>query len=549
MSDIVLISPPGTTAERLYSMCEVGGLSAVLKNEGYSVSVIDCAYYGSNINQIAALIWREKPLLIGIVFQWEHQPFWDWTKQLIKDLNKNKSQSHITAIGRGATVCYSGILNRYELFHSIIRGESEKTVIELFEKVMNKSDLFSQKGIAYKKNGQIVDNEPQVPIFNLDTLPLADRDYLRDRRFYPVAPMYTSRYCYGECNFCVNKINRNATPCKEYRARSAQLVSDEMKMINEKYGVKTFCFVDNNFFVDGERGKDRAVEIAEQLLKRNVNVRFHIESRVNDVEIELFSLLKRSGLRKVFLGIESGCQNVLDRYQKETTVAMNKKAIEILKRLKINWEPGFIMFDPLTTMSELKDNYHFIKETELHRCKSSTENKLFHPLTIYPGSSIIQQFPKEAIIDKSDENGAISYKILDDKVRVAMNGLMQYKQHISRISFTYMHFNQKLQNDYNVRMEGNKKEDGQFIKFQKQFVKWQDGLASLDMEVLGKVIDYLEQSDGMSNELVESIRKLVMNSMEEYHFTYFRKNCKEQIEELEKISMSLSYSLKTDINK
>ena len=55
-------------------MSEVGGLSATSKQNGFKVHVIDGIYFGNRFSDIVKILVVQHPLLIGLIFQWEHQP-------------------------------------------------------------------------------------------------------------------------------------------------------------------------------------------------------------------------------------------------------------------------------------------------------------------------------------------------------------------------------------------------------------------------------------------------------------------------------------------
>ena len=182
MSDIILISPPGSTAERLYSMSEAGQLYAVFQQNGYDVKLFDGIRYGLNADYLAHSIEQERPKLVCLVLQWEHQPFQHWIAQLLTAIQEIKLNTHITAVGRGSTLCYRPILERYPVINSIIRGETEKTAVELMIKICHSQSWHSQKGIAFKNEESISINPAQEPLLDLDRLPFAYRDYLKDYR-------------------------------------------------------------------------------------------------------------------------------------------------------------------------------------------------------------------------------------------------------------------------------------------------------------------------------------------------------------------------------
>ncbi len=132
---------------------------------------------------------------------------------------------------------------------------------------------------------------------------------------------------------------------------------DELEMLIKEYQVENVVFCDGNFTIS----RERAARIAEEIIRRKLKIRYAIESRVTEVEEDLFKLLKESGLKRVLLGIESGSQTMLDRFNKGTTVEENIKALEILSKLDIYVSPGFIMLDDRTTLEELQENISFVR--------------------------------------------------------------------------------------------------------------------------------------------------------------------------------------------
>jgi radical SAM superfamily enzyme YgiQ (UPF0313 family) len=173
----------------------------------------------------------------------------------------------------------------------------------------------------------------------------------------------------------------------KYRARSTQNVVDEIAQLQKEFGVTKFFFHDANFIGPGRAGKDRAWRLADEIISRGLQINFSIQCRADDVEEELFSHLKEAGLRRVFIGIESGVQEALDRFKKGVTIAQNLEALEILKRLGLNMAVGFIMFDPDTKLEDIMDNIAFLREAGVFRNKRATVD-LLNRLQIFAGTPI-----------------------------------------------------------------------------------------------------------------------------------------------------------------
>ena len=117
-----------------------------------------------------------------------------------------------------------------------------------------------------------------------------------------------------------------------------------------------------------------------------MNIKFGIECRANDIEDKTIGLLVEAGLKDVFLGVESGSQRSLNKFRKFTTVEDNKKAINILRRYGIEPNYGFIMFEPDSTLADVRENYEFLKEMKMLNSPSVTAHLLHHKQTVFKGT-------------------------------------------------------------------------------------------------------------------------------------------------------------------
>ena len=107
----------------------------------------------------------------------------------------------------------------------------------------------------------------------------------------------------------------------------------------------------------------RALRIAALLKSRNI--RFGIEGRVNDVHDETIAALADAGLHQILIGLESGKDEALKRMNKMTTVAQNENALRILRKNGIEPSVGFIMFEPDSSLQDVRVNLEFLKRNDL----------------------------------------------------------------------------------------------------------------------------------------------------------------------------------------
>jgi len=163
-------------------------------------------------------------------------------------------------------------------FDFAILGEGEYACLELLVELEKTARDFSTiKGLVWKRGNHIVHNEIREPVPDLDTLPFPARDFLDTAQRDPVdgnivesIRVVTSRGCIGTCTFCCVNLHNKTLKGKRWRGRSPMHVVDELEMLVREYGVRVFNFADSSFEDPGRRGKQRAREICEEIIRRGL---------------------------------------------------------------------------------------------------------------------------------------------------------------------------------------------------------------------------------------------------------------------------------------
>lgn len=356
---VLLINPRWRQLTEPFEHLGLGYLAACLRQSGIRTIIWDMMLLGDDAGQIAAKVQEEQVVLMGVSITFQQSAKEVLTK--IRQL-KRLAQVPVAVGGIYPTFAAQELMSLYQEIDYIVKGEGEETLPELVHTLVAGGDVRKVPGL-FGRSGSVVWETPDRPsVENLDTLPWPARDTLPQiLEKTGCASILSSRGCYGRCTFCsvdafFSRFGR------KMRVRSAADVLAELEYLQKTYGVKNFAFNDAEFIGGKGRGRERAREIAEGILTRGWQIKFSIQCRVNDVEEELFALLRRAGLRKVFLGVESGSQAVLDRFQKDATVEENLKALKILSDLDIFVAMGFIMFDDRTSFGELAENMQFLQK-------------------------------------------------------------------------------------------------------------------------------------------------------------------------------------------
>ena len=348
--EVNILAPGSSTSNNIYSFSEIIYLSHYLKEKGYKVS--NFLLYKDELLSQKELLYNKDNV---IILQWDGPEMIKWldTYSLV-DANRT------IIFGITAQVYGDYILQDYPYINYVIKSFNYSCVHEaLSNKKINIID-YSMEEIS-------------VP----DITPLVQN--------LPIIPIVSSRGCPNRCSFCA--VNCNKAINQNYKAKGVDYIINEIKEFMSKTKKSMFYFTDSCFVTKDGSSKDRAIEFAKRIIEQGLDIRYYIETRVDCVDYSVFELLKKSGLRRVLLGIENTHPNVLKRYNKNISTEQIIESIDILRALKINIDLTFILFDPFTKQHELLDNLNFILNSGL--LEYTDLRGIFRRLILIPQNQIL----------------------------------------------------------------------------------------------------------------------------------------------------------------
>ena len=255
----------------------------------------------------------------------------------------------------------------------VVRGEAEQTLVELLRAFESDLPLDEVKGIAFRRDGEVILTERRPYVTDLDALGrpayhLIDLErYAHRLRLTPerrwilkphrVITMLTSRGCPYECVFCSVHLHMG----RQYRTHTAGFVVEHVRYVVEELGIGRIYFVDDNLGQDRKRFE----AILDGLIELNaegLGVTWETPNgiRTDRLTFDILKKAKRAGCRSIMLTVESGSQRVLDEVIRKRLDL--DKVVEVAgwcKELGIKARSGFIAGLPGETLAEMERTVRF----------------------------------------------------------------------------------------------------------------------------------------------------------------------------------------------
>jgi radical SAM superfamily enzyme YgiQ (UPF0313 family) len=380
--NIVLINP---YSDSPYPVMPLGlaYIAAVLEQNHIGVSVIDAWAERMRPEQVAEALKELKPDLIGITISSPVAP----VAFEIAAAAKNVTHVPVVIGGPHASALPEECLQNHSI-DFVVMGEGETTIIQLIKHLSTGSlERSAIKGIAYRKNGKVIINESAELIADLNQLPMPARHlfpvnkyrtHLPYGRKTPYMTMISSRGCPYHCYYCSKAVFGD-----KYRALSPKNVVRELKHIIKVYGIKEFRFYDDDFTLNMKR----AAEICDEIVREKIKIDWSCTTRVDLVNDELLSKMKKAGCYMISYGVESGDALILERAEKGYTLEDVETAFRLTKKYKIKILAFFMLGLP-------GENETTIEKTIQLALKLDPDFISWAIMSIIPGSRMYHDFSK-----------------------------------------------------------------------------------------------------------------------------------------------------------
>jgi radical SAM superfamily enzyme YgiQ (UPF0313 family) len=357
------------------------------KYQNISTHLMDCWIRPADASQMLKQTAKIRPDLIVISASSFDIDVANRFAALVK---KQKDPPIVIGIGQGYHLNRSdGDANKNK-YDAILMGEAEQEFLRLFEEIQANSP--SSPGwrdvywAAYIENKRFMVEDP-------DQLPFPSYTPEELRAYKSIYPIQLSekvvwgfliatRGCPHGCEFC-SEVMRVSVG-KRIRSRSATNVADEMEHL-ARQGVNICSFQDDSFSTN----RSFVRELCSELIARSSKMAWMARVRVDELNYELLALMKKAGCKMLGIGVESGCQRIIEGMNKllnpKPWLDLCRQVFRWTKQLNIGTNAYYVIGNPGETWSEIEQTINFALEL-------NSDSIQVHFYTPYAGSAAWEKY-------------------------------------------------------------------------------------------------------------------------------------------------------------
>jgi len=342
--------------EILFPPLGLAALASQLQRLGIGVKIFDCTF--STLADLKDSLCSYRPDILGIysMITMSSSSF-----RIAEMTRKYLPECLLVAGGPLPTLYPDNYVGRFD---AVFRGEADLgfpyfCMDYICYKVnrfgLNALPLQNYDGLFIRKNLVKVDN----PIVHyaekeINSFPLPYRNDFDHRRYQSVwlrqdgsktASILTTLGCPFKCDFCSKPIFGDF-----FRRRSLDTVFEEIDQIRH-LGYDSLWIADDNFTLDQNFLRQFCSRIA------NKKLTWSCLSRVTGLNMETIRMMKESGCRRVYLGLETGNTETLRLMNKQASLENGINAVHLFHEAGIETAAFFIVGYPEETITSIEETF------------------------------------------------------------------------------------------------------------------------------------------------------------------------------------------------
>ncbi|MCZ6879374.1 MAG: radical SAM protein [Acidobacteria bacterium] len=201
--------------------------------------------------------------------------------------------------------------------------------------------------------------------------------------YYPIS---TTRGCPFPCTYC----NTPGLSGKKLRHRSVEHVIQELSFLKNRYAVRRFSIIDDEFTL----ARKYTTRFCQALIESDLELKWDIPAgvRLDSLDPELMKIMEAAGCEAMAVGIESGNERIQRLINKRVTVeTIREKAAQVAGCTQIRMAGYFMIGFLDETEAEIMDTIRLAAELPLQRAN-------FNLVIPIPGTAIFQELLQEGLL-------------------------------------------------------------------------------------------------------------------------------------------------------
>jgi len=387
-------SPAVTRSGTIYYPIWHAYAAGALEKEGHEVKLVDapaedvdrddCYKIFREFNPDMVVVYTSTPSIYNDVEIASH------IKDLLPDCYTVLTGPHVSALPEES-------LSLNEKVDAVARNEYDETLVHLALLLPDRSQLSDVSGLTYRLNGQVRANPNREFISDLDSLPFVSSVYKKHLKignyFYahcrhPVISIFTSRGCFGQCNYCVYPEQMFG---RRQRQRSPENIVAEFEYITKELPQVKEVLIDDDTFSFRQA---HTAEFCKLMVEKRIRLPWTVECRAN-LEFDTMALMKKAGCRLIVVGFESADDQILKNAKKGITVERMRRFVRDAKRAGVMIHSCFMAGNKGETKETLLKSLAFAQEI-------NADTAQFFPLMVYPGTEAYDWAKNNGYLVSSD---------------------------------------------------------------------------------------------------------------------------------------------------
>jgi radical SAM superfamily enzyme YgiQ (UPF0313 family) len=366
----------------LFQPLELIALAAIARDwKNYEVNLIDAIAEGKDFDAVSTFIEQNQPEIIVSISGFE---CFEEDMEEIKAVKSQYPKIKFVLFGHYASEFPKEIMLQTNI-DFIIHGEPDIVFSDLLDAINGKKDFAEISGLSYRNGAEVIHQFGAKRIPNPNELPMPAYDLLKNEYYgepffpKPYGLIQSARGCPYQCNYCVKSFGTKLT------ALTAENTILHLERYIALFQIQSFRFIDDTFTAVPKR----VIEFCKLMIEKGYqNLPWSALSRPDTMDLEMLKWMKKAGCTRLYIGMESGSQKVLDFYNKNVDVAVSMANIKAAKDLGFEIMGFFMVGAPNETQKEVEESINF-------SIQAGFDFITVGELIPYPGTSLYDKMKSE----------------------------------------------------------------------------------------------------------------------------------------------------------